>query len=75
MLVLSRNVGETIQIGENIEIQILGINRGQIRIGISAPREIQIVRSELLLRPRRCNPARPPLDAGLDTDTGDEQLH
>lgn len=67
MLVLSRNIGETIQIGENIEVQILGIARGQIRIGITAPREIQIVRTELLGRPRRpCSPRRNP---GLhDTD-------
>lgn len=59
MLVLSRNIGETIQIGENIEVQILSIARGQIRVGISAPREIQIVRTELLGRPHRpCSPRR-----------------
>ncbi len=61
MLVLSRNIGETIHIGENIEVQILGIARGQIRVGISAPREIQIVRTELLGRPHRpCSPRRKP---------------
>jgi len=59
MLVLSRNIGETIHIGENIEVQILGIARGQIRVGITAPREIQIVRTELLGRPHRpCSPRR-----------------
>lgn len=52
MLVLSRRIGETLKIGDDIEIQILDIQRGQIRIGINAPKRVNIVRSELLDRPR-----------------------
>lgn len=50
MLVLSRHIGQSLKIGDNIEIQILGIQRGQVRIGIEAPREINVVREELLHR-------------------------
>ncbi len=53
MLVLSRRIGETLKIGDDIEVQILGINHGQIRIGISAPKEVNIVRTELIGRPRK----------------------
>lgn len=56
MLVLSRRLGETLIIDDNIQVQILGVDRGQIRIGISAPKEINIVRSELIQNQPRKSP-------------------
>lgn len=50
MLVLSRKIGESLRIGEDIELVILDVNRGQVRIGIEAPKTTNIVRSELLTR-------------------------
>lgn len=50
MLVLSRRIGETLKIGDDVEIHILDIGRGQVRIGIAAPRNVNVVRSELLDR-------------------------
>ena len=50
MLVLSRKIGESLRIGDDIELVILDINRGQVRIGIEAPKTTNIVRSELLTR-------------------------
>jgi carbon storage regulator len=50
MLVLSRKIGESLRIGEDIELIILDVNRGQVRIGIDAPKTTNIVRSELLTR-------------------------
>jgi len=47
MLVLSRKINERIIIGENIELEILGIRGGVVRLGIKAPREVSIARHEL----------------------------
>ena len=47
MLVLSRKVGETIMVGDNIEIMVTRIENGATRLRIAAPREIPIFRGEL----------------------------
>ncbi len=47
MLVLSRKVGEEIVIGENIQVKVVAIQGGHVRIGISAPEEIMVDRSEV----------------------------
>jgi carbon storage regulator len=48
MLVLSRKLGEKIYINDNICITVVDIDRGKIRLGIEAPREVPIFRQELL---------------------------
>jgi carbon storage regulator len=48
MLVLSRKLGEKITIGDNISITVVDIDRGKIRLGIEAPRDVPIFRQELL---------------------------
>ena len=48
MLVLSRKLGEKICIGENICITVVDIDRGKIRLGIEAPRDVPVFRQELL---------------------------
>lgn len=50
MLVLSRRIGEKIIIGEDIEIMVVDIRDDKVRIGISAPRDIPVMREELLDR-------------------------
>lgn len=47
MLILSRNVGQKILVGDDIEITITGILGGQVRVGIDAPKEIEIDREEI----------------------------
>ncbi len=50
MLILTRKTGETITIGDNIQIQVLSIKGGQVRIGIDAPREVLVNREEVFER-------------------------
>ena len=47
MLVLSRKKGETIKIGDDIEITIVAVANDQVKIGIQAPKNIEILRKEL----------------------------
>jgi carbon storage regulator len=48
VLVLSRKASESIQVGENIVVSVVRIEGDRVRIGISAPSEIRVVRAELL---------------------------
>ena len=47
MLILQRKPGESLLIGENIEVSILSIESGRVRIAIDAPKQVSILRSEL----------------------------
>lgn len=47
MLVLSRKLNESIQIGDEISVKVLGVSGQQVRLGIDAPREVEIDRAEL----------------------------
>lgn len=52
MLVLSRKTGECILIGENIELTVLGIRGGCVRLGVSAPMNVTVLRQEVFERLR-----------------------
>jgi carbon storage regulator len=49
MLVLSRKTNESIQIGDNIEITVLSVSGDQVKIGINAPKNIEIHRKEVYI--------------------------
>ncbi|MEP6963048.1 MAG: carbon storage regulator CsrA [Acidobacteriota bacterium] len=49
MLVIRRRPGESILIGDHIEIEVLEVNGSQIKLGIRAPREVAVVRKEIVL--------------------------
>ena len=55
MLTLSRTPRESIIIGDNIEITVLEINYGTVKLGISAPREIPVNRKEVYLQVKNSN--------------------
>ena len=50
MLVIGREVGEVIVISEHIKIQVMAVENGQVRLGISAPRQVQVHRVEVYKR-------------------------
>jgi carbon storage regulator len=50
MLVLSRKRGERIMIGNNIELTIMGVHGGTVRLGLEAPKEVAIHREEVFRR-------------------------
>ncbi len=57
MLILTRKVGETIVINDDIRITILGVKGMQVRIGIDAPKEVQVHREEIYKRIQAGSPA------------------
>ena len=54
MLVLTRKALESIEIGRDVKIVVLRIDRNQVRIGIDAPEAVHIVRTELVERDKQC---------------------
>lgn len=53
MLILTRSIGETINIGEDIQVTVLGIKGSQVRIGINAPKAVPVHREEIYERIKR----------------------
>lgn len=53
MLVLTRKEGETIVIGDNIEVTIVSLDRGHAKVGIKAPRNISVDREEIRERKKQ----------------------
>lgn len=50
MLILTRRVGETLIIGDDIAITVLGVKGNQVRLGIKAPRDVTVHREEVYQR-------------------------
>ncbi|MBM4211888.1 MAG: carbon storage regulator CsrA [Gammaproteobacteria bacterium] len=50
MLILTRRVGETLVIGDNVRVTVLGVRGHQVRLGVDAPKEVSVHREEIYQR-------------------------
>ena len=57
MLILSRRLGESLTIGDDVVVTVLSVNGNQIRLGITAPRQVRVLRQEVYQAMRQENQA------------------
>ncbi len=50
MLILTRRVGETLMVGDDVSITVLGVKGNQVRVGINAPKDVPVHREEIYQR-------------------------
>ena len=50
MLILTRRVGETLMIGDSVTVTVLGVKGNQVRVGITAPKDVAVHREEIFQR-------------------------
>jgi len=60
MLILTRRAGESLHIGDNIEVTVMAVNGSQVRLGIKAPRDVTVDREEIAQRKQRERGELPP---------------
>jgi carbon storage regulator CsrA len=65
MLILTRRVGETVVIGNNVTVTVLGVKGNQVRLGVKAPKDISVHREEIFERIQAEQKEQQPLAANL----------
>ncbi len=70
MLILTRRVGETVMIGDDVAVTILGVKGNQVRVGVNAPKEVSVHREEIYERIKREEQAGTAPRRSASSDTG-----
>ena len=65
MLILTRRIGETLMVGDEVTITVLGVKGNQVRIGVNAPKDVAVHREEIYQRIQK--------EKGDDSDPGDSE--
>ena len=73
MLILTRRVGESLMIGDEINVTVLGIRGNQVRIGVNAPKEVAVHREEIYERIKQEQTGADATPAPESGPQGDEQ--
>lgn len=58
MLILTRRIGETLMIGDDVTVSVLGVKGNQVRIGVNAPKHVAVHREEIYNRIKEQEPER-----------------
>ena len=66
MLILTRRVGETVMIGNEVTVTVLGVKGNQVRIGVNAPKDVAVHREEIFERIKREQDQDPRMGASVN---------